>query len=102
MSNECLASGVDDAGHLTVAPELMIEVLSAGERNEQRDKKAKFKLYSLRGVREYWIVSWQQKTVEVYRRQETRLQLVATLLLEDTLTSPLLPEFELPVARIFQ
>jgi Uma2 family endonuclease len=97
VSNECLASGVDEAGHLTVAPELMIEILSPGERNEQRDKGAKLKLYSLHGVREYWIVSWQQKTVEVYRRVDVQLKLACKLLLEDTLTSPLLP-----IARVFQ
>ncbi|MGB7414483.1 MAG: Uma2 family endonuclease, partial [Thermosynechococcaceae cyanobacterium] len=102
VSHERLASGVDDAGHFTVAPELMIEVLSPGERNEQRDKKAKLKLYSVHGVREYWIVSWQQKSIEVYRRQNTQLQLVTTLLAEDTLTSPLLPEFNLPIAQIFR
>jgi Uma2 family endonuclease len=102
VSNERFASGIDSAGHLTVAPELMIEVLSPGEQNEQRDKGAKLKLYSLYGVREYWIVSWQQKTVEVYRRQNAQLQLVSTLLVEDRLTSPLLPKFNLPIAQIFQ
>ncbi len=102
VSNERLASGIDEAGHFTSAPELMIEVLSPGEQNEHRDKEAKLKLYSLHGVREYWIVSWQQKSIEVYRRQNAQLQLVTTLLAEDTLTSPLLPEFNLPIARIFR
>ncbi len=37
ISRERLAQGVDEAGHLTVAPELIVEVLSPGERNEQRD-----------------------------------------------------------------
>ena len=37
ISNERLANGVDESGHLTVAPELIVEVLSPGERNEQRD-----------------------------------------------------------------
>jgi len=38
ISRERLASGVDEAGHLTVAPELMVEVLSPGQLNEQRDR----------------------------------------------------------------
>ena len=59
ISRERLSSSVDGAGHLTVAPELVIEVLSSGELNEQRDKEVKLKLYSQYGVREYWIVSWQ-------------------------------------------
>ena len=101
ISRERLASGIDGAGHLTVAPELMVEVLSPGELNEQRDKEVKLKLYSLHGVQEYWIVSWQLKTLEIYRRSDSQLHLVATLLENDTLTSPLLPGFSAPIAQIF-
>ena len=101
ISQNRLAKGVDEAGHLTVAPELMVEILSLGEHNEQRDKKAKLKLYSLHGVQEYWIVSWQLESVDIYRRTNTQLQLVNTLLIGDTLTSPLLLGFKLPIAQIF-
>lgn len=102
ISRERLANGVDEAGHLIVAPELMVEVLSPGELNEQRDKEVKLKLYSLHGVQEYWIVNWQLKTLAIYRRQAAQLQLVATLLEADILTSPLLPGFRAAVAMIFQ
>jgi Uma2 family endonuclease len=88
-----LEQGIDTAGHFTVAPELMVEILSAGEQNEQRDKSVKLKLYSRYGVQEYWIVNWQLQTLEIYRRTDAQLQLVATLLAGDTLTSPLLPGF---------
>jgi len=101
ISQERLANGIDEAGHLMVAPELMVEVLSPGELNEQRDKEVKLKLYSLHGVQEYWIVNWQLKTVEIYRRTDAQLQLVATLLEGDTLTSPLLPGFSTAIAQIF-
>jgi Uma2 family endonuclease len=101
ISRDRLANGVDDAGHLIVAPELMVEVLSPGELNEQRDKEVKLKLYSLHGVQEYWIVNWQLKTLEIYRRTDAQLQLVATLLEDDTLTSPLLPGFSTAIAQIF-
>ena len=101
ISRDRLANGTDEAGHLTIAPELMVEVLSPGDRNEQRDKEVKLKLYSLYGVQEYWIVNWQQKTLEIYRRSNAQLQLVATLLEGDTLTSPLLPEFSTPITQIF-
>ncbi len=102
ISRERLASGVDEAGHLTVAPELVVEVLSPGELNEQRDREVKLKLYSLHGVQDYWIVSWQLKTVEIYRRREAQLVLVATLLEADSLTSPLLPGFCVTVGQMFQ
>ncbi len=101
ISRERLAQGVDEAGHLTVAPELVVEVLSPGERNEQRDREVKVKLYSIHGVQEYWIVSWQQKTIAIYRRQGGQLTQVGTVLPGDTLTSPLLPGFGPEVAALF-
>jgi Uma2 family endonuclease len=100
-SRETLATGLDQAGHFIVTPELVVEVLSAGPQNEQRDKETKLKLYSRHGVREYWIADWQRQTLEVYRRQEAQLHLFATLLITDTLTSPLLPEFTLLLEQVF-
>lgn len=102
ISHDRLATGIDEAGHLIVAPELIVEVLSPGELNEQRDKEVKLKLYSLHGVQEYWIASWQRQTLEIYRRTDAQLQRVETLVVGDTLTSPLLPEFSTPMAQIFQ
>jgi Uma2 family endonuclease len=101
ISSERLATVMDDAGHLTGAPELIVEVLSPGATNERRDRQAKRKLYETQGVREYWIADWRLRQVEVYRREEGMLRLAATLLVEDTLTSPLLPGFSYPVARLF-
>jgi Uma2 family endonuclease len=88
-------------GHLHAAPDLVIEVLSPGTKNQQRDRDTKLKLYSVWGVAEYWIVDWQAERVMVYRRQDARLQLAATLQPGDSLTSPMLPGFALPVARLF-
>ncbi|MCC5652889.1 Uma2 family endonuclease [Nostoc sp. XA013] len=93
VSRERLAQIEDEAGHLTGAPELVVEVLSPGKQNEFRDKEAKLKLYSVQGVREYWIVDRFTKRVEVYRREKAQLVLVATLLADDEITSPLLPGF---------
>jgi len=101
ISNERLAALMDEAGHLTGAPELAIEVLSPGVENERRDREAKLKLYESRGVREYWIVDWGIQQIEVYRRDQAMLHLVATLFTEDVVTSPLLPGFSCPVARLF-
>ncbi|MDX2216699.1 MAG: Uma2 family endonuclease [Oculatellaceae cyanobacterium bins.114] len=101
VSRERLTNGIDELGHLIVAPELMVEVLSPGELNEQRDKEVKLKLYSLHGVQEYWIVNWQLRSLEVYRRADAQLQLAATLFSEDSLTSPLLPGFSVSIAQIF-
>ena len=101
-SQNVLDNGLDNAGHFIVAPELMVEVLSRGEVNEMRDKELKLKLYSLYGVREYWIVSWQLKKMEIYRRKDNQLQLATTLFEGDTLSSPLLPEFRISVSDVFR
>jgi len=101
ISHERLATALDQAGHLHTAPELVVEVLSPGSANERRDREVKLKLYSRRGVLEYWIVDWQQRKVEVYRRQEQALHLIATLYATDTLTSPMLPGFACPVTQLF-
>lgn len=100
-SNERLAFLLDESGHLTAAPELMVEVLSTGQENEKRDRELKLKLYSSKGVREYWIVDWRLQQVEVYRREQAALVQVATLFTSDELSSPLLPGFACPVAQLF-
>ena len=101
ISKARLATSLDESGHLTVAPELIIEVLSPGTDNERRDRETKLKLYTSRGVQDYWILDWRLKQIEVYRRQSGLLQLDSTLFPGDTLTSPLLPEFACDVARLF-
>lgn len=101
ISHERLAILLDDAGHLTGAPELIVEVLSPGTKNEMRDKEAKLKLYSNTGVQEYWIVNYLLKTVEVYRRDQAQLKLVMTLRENDLLSSPLLPGFSCQIQQFF-
>ena len=101
VSQKRLAQIEDEAGHLTGVPELVIEVLSPGKQNERRDKEAKLKLYSVQGVQEYWIVNRLTKQVAVYRREKGQLTLVATLLGNDEITSPLLPGFCCPIQCFF-
>lgn len=98
QARRATALGAD--GHLHAAPELVVEVLSPGSTNERRDREAKLKLYSHRGVLEYWIVDWRAQQVEVYRREDLALRLVATLYSTDALQSPLLPGFACQVATL--
>ena len=100
VSYERLAQIQDEAGHFRGAPELVVEVLSLGKVNEDRDRLAKLKLYSVQGVQEYWIVDRIAQRIEVYRRENAQLKQVATLLVDDVITSPLLPNFVCKVARL--
>ena len=103
ISRKRLARGTDAAGHLNVAPELVIEVLSYGSRNERRDRELKLGLYSREDVREYWIVDWRSRVVEIYRRGAGgELSLDTRLRSDDRLTSPLLPGFACPLSRLRQ
>ena len=101
VSKEKYEALIDQAGHLTGAPDIAIEVLSAGSENEKRDRELKLKLYSSRGVLEYWIADWRAKQIQVYRRENGILKLAVTLFVTDILTSPLLPEFSCPLAQVF-
>jgi Uma2 family endonuclease len=101
ISNQRYGRGLDSAGHFTVAPELVVEVLSPGPSNELRDRDVKLDLYSRIGVDEYWIVDWRARLVEVYRRLGAELQRIATLTDDATLTSPLLPGFSCPISSLW-
>lgn len=101
MSRERLSTALYPDGKLHAAPELAIEVLSPGPNNAKRDRQVKLKLYSRRGVLEYWIVNWQERYVEVYRRENAELRLAKTLYQNDVLQSPILPGFGTQVDQIF-
>ncbi|MEO0395714.1 MAG: Uma2 family endonuclease [Cyanobacteria bacterium P01_A01_bin.137] len=101
ISQQRLAVLEDEAGHLTGFPELIVEVLSPGDSNIRRDREAKLKLYSVQGVQEYWIADRFTRQLEVYRRQQGKLSLVATLITTDEVTSPLLPDFTCPISHFF-
>ncbi len=100
-SNERIGTLIDEAGHFTGAPELIIEVLSKSQTDKDRDRKYKLKLYSVEGVGEYWIVDREQELIEIFRRDNGVLVKAITLYTKDILTSPLLPDFSCSVASLF-
>lgn len=102
ISRARLTSALHEDNKLHAAPELVIEVLSPGQPNAEHDRETKRKLYSRRGVQEYWVADWRLRQVEIYRREQAVLVLIATLLAHDSITSPLLPGFTCRVARLFE
>ena len=89
-------------GKLHSSPELVVEVLSPGSANEHRDREVKLKLYSRRNAKEYWVVNWQTRSLEVYRREHAVLILDKTLDETDILESPLLPGFRCQISQLFE
>jgi len=102
ISRERLATALQKDRKLHSSPELLVEVLSPGSENERRDREVKLKLYSRRNVKEYWVVDWRERNLEVYRREDAVLTLDKTLNEIDVLESPLLPGFRCEVSQLFK
>jgi Uma2 family endonuclease len=94
------AAAVTDDG-IEGAPDLVVEVLSGPTR--RIDETVKRGLYEEAGVREYWLVDPDERTVRIWRAEKQLfappLDLMA--LAEDAIESPLLPGFSLPLPQIF-
>jgi Uma2 family endonuclease len=80
-------------------PDLVIEVLSPSNRGH--DLLTKRALYGRAGVREYWIVDPEARTVEILIRDRDALHAVETATENDTITSPVLGGAAFPVAAVF-
>lgn len=83
------------------APNLVIEVLSAGSQNRKRDLEAKRELYARFGVEEYWIVDRENVSVMIFRLHDQLLEETVVLYETDDLTSPSLPGFVVNVGSLF-
>ena len=94
-------SVVTDA-HVEGSPDVVVEVLSPGTR--KTDEVTKRKLFERFDVHEYWIVDPELETIKLYRRNEDgTFARAAELALErgDELTTPVLPQFRVPLAEVF-
>lgn len=84
------------------APHLVVEVLSDGTR--RYDEIDKRKVYEKFGVDEYWIVDPELELVKIYRRTGDAFTRAAEISTETggEITTPLLPDFVLPIADVFE
>lgn len=85
--------------NLRGAPDLVIEILSSSTR--ERDRLVKKRLYMEYGVKEFWIVAPDKRTVEILVLKETGFETFGIFFLEDELTSPLLKDFRLQLKEVF-
>jgi Uma2 family endonuclease len=95
---------VVNAKHAIAAPDLVVEILSPGTR--RRDKGRKRAIYDREGVREYWIVDPESRSITALRRPraDAGLSDVTTLTLDAgaTLDSPLFPGLRIPLRDVFR
>jgi len=82
------------------APDLVIEIISPG--SFEVDTSDKKELYERYGVQEYWIVAPGLKLIEVFSLEGNKYKLHNYAVESGTVTSPLLPGFQLELAGIFE
>jgi Uma2 family endonuclease len=100
LSNERSAE-VAGGARILGAPNLVIEIVSPGMSNAERDRKFKLKLYRKYGVEEYWIVDPAERAIEAYRT-EGSLKLFTTFLSDEVVNTPLLPGFTCAAKHFFE
>jgi Uma2 family endonuclease len=82
-------------------PAVANEFVSRRKRDRRRDYEEKRREYREAGVREYWIIDRFARTMTVFRDapgEPTEIVVKA----DETYRTPLLPGFELPLARLLQ
>ena len=87
--------------NLQGAPDLLVEILSEG--NRRHDEIVKRKLYEAFSVQEYWVVDPVLETIKVYRLQGEGYAKVVEWSLEadDSISSPLLTGFACRLLDVF-
>jgi Uma2 family endonuclease len=81
------------------AADIVMEVLS--ESTEAIDRGVKYVEYAKGGVTEYWLIDPEVQTATFYRLNEQKRYLVQPLA-QGIYTTPLLPDFELDTALLWQ
>jgi Uma2 family endonuclease len=97
-------AGADEkfGGKFTAAPEMLIEILSYGKKDIERDRVHKREFYGKYGVKEYWVADGLFNTIEVYRLEEAGLERVKRFEIYETIKTPILPDYSLKLADIFR
>ena len=80
-------------------PDIVIEILSS-DRN--RDLVRKRQVYAEAGIPNYWICDLRRDTLTLLELRDRVYAERATLTADDTLTTPLLPGFAIPLSDIFR
>ena len=82
-------------------PNIAIEFVSAGKRDRHRDYVAKRDEYLEAGLAEYWVIDRFERRMTVYRFRRGKTT-TKTVTEEHTYTTPLLPEFKVPLASLLE
>ena len=97
-----IGEGKKFEGKFNAAPELLIEILSYGKKDIERDRVHKRELYGKYRVKEYWVVDGMFNTIEVYRLTAEGLDRIKRFEIYESIETPLLPDFSLKLTDIFR
>ena len=97
VSNE--RRGIITEANIQGAPDLVVEILSPS--TQRHDRGHKQNVYAERGVREYWIVDPDSRTLEVLSAGSNGWTPTTTFSAEDVLVSPLLPGLSIDLGQVF-
>ena len=96
----CDQAKLDDKGCIG-APDIVIEILSPG--NNQKELLHKYLVYEEFGVKEYWVISPDEKTFLKYTFDESGRYIPSKLFtLSEKINSAVLPGFELDLDEVFE
>lgn len=84
------------------SPRLVVEVVSPGKVNEDRDYRYKRSEYAARGISEYWIVDPGKMKVTVLTWLDGLYEEAVFADRNDSIISTILPKFALTVAQVLQ
>ena len=95
----CDRSKLDDRGCIG-APDIVVEILSPS--NNKKDLKNKYEVYEESGVKEYWVVSPQDRTFLVYTLVADKYQPSRLMVEGDVFKSLVLESFSLDINELFE
>ena len=94
----CDVSKLDDRGCIG-SPDLVIEILSPG--NSKKEMGIKFELYEENQIKEYWIVDPTENSIFVYTLKDGKYSGLKPCIEGEKITSPLFPELDFEIEKIF-
>jgi Uma2 family endonuclease len=90
---------LDPNDRIRFVPDLVIEVLSPSTGSYDYSRKKR--IYCERGVREYWIIDPEDRTIEVMVKEGAFYQTVAMLRTPAMIESAMFPGFNMKVEEVF-
>ena len=94
----CDRNKIDERGCLG-APDIVVEILSAG--SNKKELRNKYEVYEQSGVKEYWVISPQNRTCIIYTLEQDQFVQSRVMVEGDMIHSAVLQGFILDLAKVF-